>query len=137
MKRMLILFTVGLLALAVAAPATAAPDPDKNKHLFTLEIDCTNSNVRDLGVFTVHAKGVPGWPTEPWSATPIHFRAASPVQVWEGGEMVFEWETLPPPGLEDSKKLVGPCVMHFYGGDTDVFDVLSYNAYYFFPRPAE
>jgi hypothetical protein len=133
MRRTLVLVAAGLLVLTMTAPASAA-----SKNVLTVEIDCSNSNVPALGVFTVDAVGLPGWPDRTLSMTPIHFRGPSGVEIWENGVKIEEipgW--LPPPGLQDSGKLVGPCEMHLFGGSRATFDVEWHDTYYFFPRPME
>jgi hypothetical protein len=130
MRKAFILLAVGLLVLAVAAPATAAPEPGKNKFVATWEIDCSGSNMPELGTFTVHAKGVPGWPTDAWSATPIHYRQGE-FYVMEGGVLGDPFIVTPPPGLEDKLDL-GPCSMHLAGGPFDGFDLVSLDSWYVF-----
>lgn len=98
-----------LLALTIASPALAVPD--RNPQMGQWEIVCDEP----VGTIVVTAKGVPGWPTD-WApgSTPILLRAAT-FNVWVGGVNVdgpFAWT--PPPGLES--QLVGPCLLHLYGG---------------------
>jgi hypothetical protein len=133
MRRSFLLLSSLILAMAVAAPVAAEPTLDHNKHFTTWLIACP----APLGTFTVHAKGVPGWPTdwEPSDAN-IHFRAAESVTWWWEGSIAFgPIEILAPKGLEE--KLVGPCQMHLYGGTRATFDVEFVNAYYVYVKPVE
>ena len=132
MRRLFTLLAAGLLVLAVAAPATASPEIGKNKHVSIWEIDCTASNMPEFGVFTVTAKGVPGWPTEPLSSSPMHFVGGT-FYVYAGGVLVEGPIPYPvAPGLSDKLDL-GPCYMHLAGGSIGTFDIVAPDSWYIIP----
>lgn len=132
MRRLLTLFIAGLLVLTVAAPAMASPEFGRNKHVSIWEIDCSESNMPELGVFTVSAKGVPGWPTEPWAPTPLHFISGT-FSIYEGGVLVDgPYPYTVAPGLADKLDL-GPCYMHLAGGSIDNFDIVAPDSWYIIP----
>jgi hypothetical protein len=115
MRRLIVQLAAGLLVLTVAAPGTGAPELGKNKHVSDWEIDCTGSNMPGLGVFTVTAKGVPGWATEPGSQPPLLFRSGT-FNVYEGGVLVE-----------------GPFTMHLAGGTIRTFDIVASESWYVIP----
>ncbi len=125
MKRTFGLLAASVLALSLAGPVAGAPL--QNAKMSTWEIACGG----EIGTFTVTAGGIPGWPTDlQRGTTPILFRAGS-WTAWQDGVPEAGPVILPPPGL--TAKLVGPCLLHLYGGSTATFDLVAENAYFQFP----
>lgn len=126
MRRALATLVAVVLALMIAAPASAAPV--NNPRMDTWEIVCP----APIGTYVVTAKGVPGWPTgDDPGTTPILLRAAT-MEIWSQGVMVegpYAWSA--PPGLES--KVVGPCLLHLYGGSRATFDIRSEQTWFQFP----